>query len=476
MNGRRWSVALLVLVPIAVTGCSDDGAVSVAVELTSSTRSGLDPFAPDVGLEAIQVIVEGARRGEEAIVSVAPGAQQAVVSGLPLDGDEVTLSVRAEGLDAQGNLVAFGRAPEITTSGDVAVEFPLRRNLAYVTHQINQGQMTPEQFIYVLDLATRALIEKVRIEGTAPIGTWVTARGGDALLVTYRDQGVGYLGILSAADHSWRRVELPVAQRVALGVEGVASGVVGGGGKFTFVDLDEGTVTGQFPPGGQLVGGTVIDGVIAGDGRTALFVLGGVTQGSVAFVNLETQTVEPLDVVLEPSGVALSPDGRLAFVTSGVEAAVAAVDLRSGRVDRSNGFARPVGRAAYSENMQAVLALDADPGARRVLALLPRANCPEDVNLQCGLALPLSDATETTELPVDLAADGAGRQLLVIGTGSSTAGAGLTLIETFAGVRQVPVGARTLYPGDPDDTFRQGRDLIGRERYQPSSVAIIYGR
>ena len=476
MNPMRWAAAAVATVTVAGSGCSDDGTVTVAVELTTSTRPGLDPFAADVGLEAIQIIVEGAGRGEEAIASVAPGERQAVISGLPLDGDEVTLNVRAEGLDAQGNLVAFGRAPEVIAAGDVEVGFPLRRNLAYVTHQINQRQMTPEQFVYVLDLGTRAIVEKVRIQGTAPIGTWVTARGGDALLVTYRDQGLGYLGILSAADHSWRRIELPVAQRVALGVEGVANGVVGGGGKFTFVDLDEGTVTGQFPPGDQLVGGTVIDGVIAGDGRTALFVLGGVAQGSVAFVDLEAQTVEPLDVILQPSGVALSPDGRLAFVTSGVEAAVAAVDLRSGRVDRSNGFARPVGRAAYSENMQAVLALDADPSARRVLALLPRANCPEDVNQQCGQALPLSDATETTELPVDLAADGAGRQLLVIGTGSSTAGAGLTLIETFAGVRQLPVGARTLYPGDPDDTFRQGRDLIGRERYQPSSVAIIYGR
>ena len=472
-HARLWAPMLVA----AATACSDDGGIEVSVQMTASSLAALNPYAPEVGLEVVQVTVDGAERGDDATVSLAPSERTATVSGLPLDGDSTTLTVRAEGLDAQGNLVAFGRGTAVDASGSVSLEFPLRRNLAYITHQPNAFQRDPENYLYVIDMATRSLVQKVRLPGIDPQGERVTARGGESLLVTYRDQGTGYLGILSADDHSWTSVELPQAQRVGLGVEGASIGVVAGGGIVTFVDLDAGEVVGRFPAENEPeIGGTVRDGVIAGDGRSALFILGGVTIGSVIFVDLDEQRVEPLDVVRDPAGVALGPDGRVAFVTSGIEPAVAEVDLRNGRVAQANGFVRPVGLAAYSENMQAVLALDAEPAARRVLALLPRANCPEDVTELCGQALPLSDATPTTENPVDIAADGVGRRVLVVGTGTSTDSAGLTLIETFEGVQALPIGARTLYPGDPDDTFTLGRSFVGRQRYQPRSVAIIYGR
>ena len=467
-SARKFRVVLLIAA--LGVGCGDSS-LQVAVELTTASRADLNPFTPSLGLEVVQVVVSGTERGEEAIVSLGPNDRTVSLSEYPAE-DGANLSIRAEGLDAQGNLIAFGRAPAVDSDGDVSVQFPLRRNLAYVTHLPNAGQRNPEQYVYVLELATRSLVEKIRIDGVAPRGDRITARGGESLLVTYRDQGQGYLGILSADDHTWRRVELPAAQTVAVGVEGKPIGVVVGDGRVTFVDLDAGVVVEEFP---RVVGGTVRDGVISGDGSAALFILNA-DRGNVIFVNIEQRTVEPLDVVRDPAGVALSADGRVAFVASGIDAVVAEVDLRNGRVAQSNGFARPVGRAAFSENMQAVLALDADPTARRVLALLPRANCPQDVMLQCGQALPVSDATPTTESPVDLAADGVGRQVLVIGAGSSTAAAGLTLIETFAGIRQLPIGARSLYPGDPDDTFIEGRNLVGRQRYQPRSVAIIYGR
>ena len=455
-----------------IAGCGEDDSVNVTVELTASTRAGLDPFAPDVGLEIIQVTVTGGDRGEEAIASIGPDQRTVTISGYPIDG-EATLNVRAEGLDAQGTLISFGRAPAVRTSGDVTVRFPLRRNLAYVTHEANQGQQNPERFVYALDLATRALVEKIRLPGVSPRGQWVTARGGESLLVTYNDEGQSYLGILSAEDHTWRSIPLPFGQRVALGVEGSPIGIVAGGSTVTFVDFDAGMVVRQEP---QIIGGAVLDGVISGDGTAALFVLGGVSRGTVIFADLVEQTVEPLDPVTSPAGVALSADGRVAFVTSGVESVVAEVDLLSGQVVRASGFDRPVGRAAFSDNMQAVLAIDADPEIGRVLALLPRANCPEDVNELCGQALPVRDATPTTERPIDLAADGIGRQVLVVGSGSSTTAAGLTLIETFEGLIRLPIGARSLYPGDPDDTITLGNTLVGRQRYQPLSVGIIYGR
>ena len=468
----RSSIGIALLMAGAL-GCGDDASINVAVELTSSTRQGLDPFAADVGLDAIQIRVTGNARGEEAIALIRPDERAATISGYPVDGDDVRLNVQAEGLDAQGSLISFGRAPVVTTSGDVTVRFPLRRNLAYVTHVPNAGQQNPEAFVYALDLASRSLVEKIRLPGTAPRGEWVTARGGESMLVTYSDGAETFLGILSAEDHSWRSIPLPFGQRVALGVEGSPIGIVAGGGTVTFVDLDEATVIRQES---RLIGGEVLDGVISGDGSAALFVLGGVTRGTVIFADLVTQTVEPLDPVSMPAGVALSADGRIAFVTSSIESVVAEVDLLSGRVVRASGFQRPVGRAAFSDNMQAVLALDADPSNGRVLALLPRANCPEDLNDLCGQALPLRDATPTTERPIDLAADGVGRQVLVVGSGSSTTAAGLTLIETFEGLVRLPIGARSLYPGDPDDTITQGNNLVGRQRYQPRSVGIIYGR
>lgn len=469
-RSRPWVRVGLLSGLLASAACGESS-LQVDVTLSTALRADLDPFSPELGLDVVQLAVTGDERGDEAIVSLSPGERTASVTGYPAE-DDVTLSVRAEGLDAQGNLIAFGRAPTVTAGGDIAVQFPLRRNLAYVTHLPNAGQQNPERFVYVLELATRSLVEKIRIEGDAPRGDRITARGGESLLLTYRDGAQGYLGILSADDHTWRRIALPAAQTVAVGVEGKPIGVVAGDGKVTFVDLDAAEVVEEFP---RVVGGTVRDGVMSGDGSAALFILDA-PRGNVIFVDVERRTVEPLDVVRDPSGVALSADGRVAFVASGVDAVVAEVDLRNGRVVQSNGFARPVGRAAFSENMQAVLALDADPLARRVLALLPRANCPQDISLQCGQALPVADATPTTESPVDLAADGVGRQVLVIGAGSSTAAAGLTLIETFPGIRQLPIGARSLYPGDPDDTFVAGRNFVGRQRYQPRSVAIIYGR
>ena len=478
----RWLLRLVGLFTASscglLTACSDDGGgtLTINVELTSSSRADLDPFAPELGLEIVQIVAEGSDRGQDATVSIGPGERTAVISGFPAGGEDGTLTVRAEGLDAQGNLISFGRAPPVSSDSDASVTFPLRRNLAYITHQPNAFQQNPDRFVYVFDVASRSRIEKIQLPGVNPRGEWVTARGGDSLLVTYRDGGIGFLGILSAADHTWRTRALPTAQRVALGVEGQPIVVIAGGGVVTFVDLDnlEAEPEEVRAAGGRLIGGTVRDGVISGDGQTALFILGGVTTGSVIFVDVENRTIEPLDPVRDPAGVALAPDGRVAYVTSGLDQAVAEVDLRTGRVAQSAGFARPVGLAAYSETMQAVLALDADLATRRVLALLPRA-C-ETTSELCGQALSVQDATPTTERPVDLAADGVGRQILVVGAGNSTAAAGLTLIETFRGVRRLPVAAAGPYPGDPDDTYIEGQNLVARQRYQPRSVAIIYGR
>ncbi|MEM7675379.1 MAG: hypothetical protein AAF449_05185, partial [Myxococcota bacterium] len=241
MNLR--SAAALFLFAGAITACGES-TIDVTVDLVGSSQANLDPFAPAVGLAVAQVFLEGEQAGTQAIVSVDAQGRTATFSGYPIDEGGVPLSIRVEGLDEQGNIVAFGRGASGPTEANVSIQVPMRRNLAYVTHRRNERQQQPESHIYVLDLATRALVEKLRIPGAQPRADRITARGGDSLLVTYRDGAQGFLGILSAEDHTWRQVALPVNQRVALGVEGASIGVVGGGGVITFVDLDRGQVVG----------------------------------------------------------------------------------------------------------------------------------------------------------------------------------------------------------------------------------------
>lgn len=449
--------ALLVMVVFGLAAGCGDGSHEVAVSLTHSATAGLDPLAPEVGVVKVRFEVNGPGLHDDVFMDAPAGTDAVTFKGFPTIED---VNVRAMGLDAVGNVVAFGRADRVQVTEDVSLQFPLRRNLAYITHQANAGQAHPERVIYLVDLSTRALVSKLQLPGTAPQARGISARGGDAILVTYEDGAEGRVAVISADDNSIETFALPRPQELTLGVAGQPIGVTVGGSRITFVDLDARTVVEEYA---RPVGGRVLDGVISADGSRALVVVSA-SPGLVS-IDLVHRTVDALNVVPEPSGVALGRDGRVAYVTSSSDGEVAAVDLDTGRAQPLGNFARPVGQAAYADELDAVLALEADTGegpGRTLGFIAPAAE-----------ALRVGEGVQTLAHASAIASDGVGRRALVVAVGTSTETAGLTLVETTA--TTLPNGASALYPVDPDDRFRSGTIEVSR-RYQPADVAIVYGR
>lgn len=450
---RRLALTL-VIAGLAAAGCGD-ATHRVSVTLTRASDPALDPYQAGSGLAKVRVVVDGVEATEQSIVELGLDETSAVFERYP---EVERVRVSAYGYDAAGNVVAFARRDRLSVTEDLEVTMPLRRNLAYVTHRPNPGQDRPAGVLYLIDLNTRALAGKLRLPGTAPRARSVTARGGASLLVTFDDQGAGSVLILSADDHSTREISLRQPQQITLGVEGSPLGVILGGGLVSFVDLDAGAVVDQIQP----IGGRVLDAVISPDGRTALAVID-VPPGLLR-IDLVTQTVESLNVLPEPGGVALAEDGRVAYVTSTTERSVVAVDLENGRTQVLSGFVKGVGQAAYADEIDAVIALDVDEGGApgRVLTYL----VPSDS------ALGVDEGIGTLAFPTGIAMDGAGRRALVVAAGTSTQSAGLTVVEVTA---EAVLGASALYPTDPDDRFLDGSFEVG-QRYQPSDVAVLYGR
>lgn len=437
-------------------GCGE-ATFTVTVDLTHSTTPTLDPFEVGVGLSKVRVIIDGSGPNDDVAAEIdLSGRSVSFDNYPPVDA----ASIRIVGFDSRGNIVAFGRQDGVEIIQDTQVSIPFRRNLAYVTHRANPAQDRPQSVIYQIDLATRALVGKVRLPGVSPTARTVTARGGRELLLTVEDQGRGSVVLLSAEDHSIRSIPLETTQELTLGVADSPIGVVVGGGRVTIVDLDAGT---EVEAIGTRIGGRVLDGVISLDGRRAIVVLD-VAPGLLN-IDLVNQTFGTLNVLPEPGGVALGPDGRVAYVTSRTAPEVAAVDLNNGRASVLRGFVRGVGEAVYADELDAVLALDVvgSSGSGRVLGFVPLADA----------ALGLENSVKTLNFPTGIAADGSGRRAVVVAAGTSTETAGLTVIESTAST--LPQGASALYPTDPDDRFFDGPVDFG-QRYQPSDVAVVYGR
>lgn len=440
------------------TGCGggSGGGETLTVRLTHASLAELDPYALAVGMSKVRVVLDGTEANDEIIRDLDAAADTATFEGVGAGATRVEVF----GYDAGGNIVAFGRKEGIDASAEEEVSVALRRNLAYVIHQANEGQDHPEGIVYQIDLVSRGLVGKFRLPGTAPIARSISSYGGDAMLVTVSDQGQGALLKVSAVDHSVTSLTLPAPQELALGAPKAGTGVVIGGGAVTFVDLEQMAVLQEFP---GRVGGRVLDGLISGDGKRAI-VLVDVTPG-ILDIDLQRQTVAALSVVADPGGVTLGGDGRVAYVTSLTSRKVAAIDLENGRVTELTGFIKGVGKAAYVRELDALLGIDVNGSNRsgRVLGFFPRID----------QALSIADGVKTLDDPRAIAAAGSGRRVIVVAAGTSTQSAGLTVIEATA--TRLPQGASALYPVDPDDRFFNGPIELG-QRYQPLDVAVVYGR
>lgn len=471
------------LLPALLLHCGGGGSsVKMTVNLVPPSSDALSPFAGSVGLSKIRVTIEGpvASQYDQAIqeVAVAPGASGSTQVVFPNYPGGRRVVVRAEGFDDAGDLVAFGRASNVDVSS-TPLAIPFRRDVAYIIHQPVRGQHRPDNAIYLMDVNSRAFLGKAQIP-MGGIARGISAKGGDGVLVAFDAGDKGYLGLLSSDDGHWTSLPLPAAQDLALGVAGSDTVVVAGGGSATIVDLGKQTVIGSGLP----VGGNVLDGAISDDGRRAVFIVD--QDPGMVIVDLSPQCLaspsaarclRQIVAVSNPGGVALAGDGHTAYVTSSGSPAVGQVDLTTlaARPLNSAGFAGAVGPAAFSDLMQAVLAVQSGKdGPPHVLGFVVavKGNCPASDPCD-GQMLPFSAATPTFSFPGDIAVDPSGHRMMVVAAGTSTQTAGLTVIETAAGV--LPVGSSSTYPVDPDDTFGSGATL-GHQRYRPTHLAILYGR
>jgi hypothetical protein len=140
-------------------------------------------------------------------------------------------------------------------------------------------------------------------------------------------------------------------------------------------------------------------------------------------------------------------------------------------------FVTPTQGVAYSDAMHAILGLEAsDSCVGNVVALvLAPQMCATTGMTECPKASPLTldQATPTQRCPTAIRTDPSGHRLVVVAAGTSSASAGLTIIETTAAM--VPVGSTGNYPADPNDFVMQADGFVEHVRYQPSGLALIYG-
>lgn len=439
---------------------------TVTVNLESSSLAMIDPYAAGANLARVRVRIqaEGAETTDEASALLDLATKTATFEGIQ---DPSTVEVRAEGYDEQGNVVAYGHRLRIEDEGDLNISFPFRRNVAYLTHLPDAAAMNPERQLYVLDVVTRAYLGKVPLPGNG-VARQVTARGGDSLLVTYEENGLGKLGILDAGTHEWRSIDLQGVQEVALGVSGSPNGIVAGANHIAFVDLDAGTYTERFR---QDFGGRVLDAAMSEDGRYGVVVID--ADPSVVIVDARNRSVEPWGGVESAGGVGMG-EGRVAYITSRIDNAVKALDVAnetSSPYDASAGSNGTAGVAAWAEGLQTMFALRVnEAGIGDVLAMgLERT--------PGGFALVTETIGQTLVDPVGIVIDGPGRRVLIAAPGGDDAPntSGLTMVAARPG--GLPVSSSILYPSDPDDTYmEQGSEVVLRRRYRPRSAAIVYGR
>lgn len=442
----------IMLLPLLLA-CSSKAVVTVNLE--TSSVDGLDPYAPAVGLAKVRLSLDGPNQLDDTAVELDLDTRVAKFEGFV---DNTTARLRIEGFDDAGNIVAFGGIDELDVTGEVERTVPFRRNLAYVAHFPSDAQQSPQSHIYLLDLSSRTLVSKIKLPGTAPVALGVSARGGRSILVPYADSGLGFLGVLDASTNTWESVPLMRAQQLALASPDSDVAIVAGGGVIAFVNLVDRTIE-ETP-----LRGNVLDGAISSSGDRALFVL----DTSLVEVDVPNRSVRALDVGGTPSGLAVGLGGRVAYVTSSDSGQVVAIDLQNGRtnIQGPGTFARPVQQATYSEIMQAVLGLHVTESSKRgrVLSFV----------VPSGEGLSFDRGPDALVDPTGIATGAGGRRLIVVSAGTSSASAGLTVIDTFSD--RSPIGSKGLYPVDPDDSRVSSTGIIIRERYRPRAVAVIYGR
>jgi DNA-binding beta-propeller fold protein YncE len=484
--------------------CSEP-TVTITVDLSSSTQGTLDPFSE---LSMIRVSIDGPDRFDDAIADLPPTQRETVFEGFPADR---TARLQVKGFDAQGILRAYGRRDELVIeSEDLTTAIPFRKLLAYVTHAsicdgvcpdmeacVNTGSgyscfptsdqcgacgensscveslraprclshyaggnRGPNQ-VYVIDVNTREVIERLALPTSGAKARSISMSDGDSVLVSYEDGNKAFVGVLSQADHSWRNIEFkqPV-ERVLLGSSGL--GVAAGSGSIVFFELETGKVLTQSE---QAVAGKIVDGVVGDGGRKAVVIMS--RSPGALLIDFERREIIPPGEIIGASGVGISEDGRVAYITSSNSKSVTALDLRTGGLTPLTGeFTGVPGVSSYSETVSGLLSIyaDEDKDISRVIGYSVAGRRAFETGSEVGV-LPN---------PMGIAAAPGGRRVIVVSAGTSTETAGLTVIDPDLATGLD--GSTISYPLDPDDSFTTAQGQIGYQRYRPSGVAITYGR
>lgn len=449
------------LAPAAVlaglVACEPGAEVEVVLE--RPPVPALDPFDPAAGVAKVRLVVRGDERGEEAIVDAAPGVERLAVESFPASEVEVEVF----GFDSVGNVRAYGRAPRTSAEDAVSLDVAFRRNLAYVIHEPNDRQNAPEGTVYVLDVVTRTLVDRIRLPGRAPRALSISARGGRSLLVGLVDDFDPSLVEISSFDHSMSTISLEARPDRVLAVEASDVAVALGGGQISFVDLSTGELLDEAPD----VGGRVLDAAMSPSGDRVVAAVDVFPPGLLD-IDVRRREVGGENVIANPAGIALDRRTSVAYIVSSESSAVVGFDLETGRaspLESAPGLVAsmgaPTGVAAYSDHMTGLFGVrDRRDGSQPAVY-------PFSVFGRAGGR----DAIPTFFGARGIASDGPGRRVVVVGAGTSSLTAGLTVIEPEIDELS-PDFTNTLYPLDPDD---DGGAFGQRQRYRPAGVAIVYG-
>lgn len=529
---------------LTLFGCGEDRSYApLQVQLALPTSESLDPLRADDRLRFVRVTVSGPEAGDLATADLAAGASSASFESFPIPSDDApvrTIDVLAQGFDEFGNQLAYGRAVGVAFEGETSVSVPFRRSLAYVSHQAicgfgcgdeaacveagagfecrplanecgtcgtgracvvvagnNQrcrpvwsGTTAGPAHIYVLDAFSRNLVERVPVPGAAPRALELSAFEGEAVVSTLLEGGRGKIGILSTSDHTWRVGEVTDPAGLALSPthaalgRAQALGVAAGGGFIIIFDAQSFTTV-----AGRVIPGSVRDLAVGLDGTRAVVVVN--QEPYVFLVDLSDPTGS--SAISSPAtftgggGVAISEDGRLAYVTSDTDGAVLVIDLLRGVSRAGKGrFGAAVRQVAYSEYTSSLLAVQAGDDASSVRDALLWTTDP---NFERGYGSGVGRFQRAS----GLAGIPGGRRALIVSPSTSTLSASLTSIDLSRDQSSPMSPSKGLYPSDPEERkvsgVRPGVDCQGfnttnapencrvyeHQRYQPRSITILYG-
>lgn len=526
------------------TGCGDARSYApLTVTLALPSLESLDPLRADDRLRLVRISVSGVEAGDLVSADLEDGASSAAFEAFPIASEDApvrTIDVSVQGFDDFGNQLAYGRALGVAFDGETQVSVPFRRSLAYVAHQaicgfgcgdegacvdagagfeclplaegcgscgagrtcvqvndtvrrcrpVFTGATEGPGHLYALDVFDRHVVARVPVPGAGPRALEVNAYEGEGIVTTFIEGGRGKIGILSTGDHTWRVGEvtdptgLPMTPTHAvLGRRQTVGLAAGGGYIVTFDPASFSTLAGRIIPG------SVRDLAVGLDGTRAVVV---VSQEPYLFVvdlsdPSNSASFSTPAALSGGGGVAISEDGRLAYVTSDADGGVLILDLLRGTARAGKArFGTPVRQVIYSDYTSSLLAVQSGdrPGAIRN-ALLWSTN-PET---ERGYGAPAGEFQRAA----GLAALPGGRRALVVSPSTSTLAAGLTSLELSRDQTAPLTASKGLYPLDsverkvfavrPTEECRSFRPdnapescrIYEYQRYQPRSVTILYG-